>query len=272
MYDDFAPAIAQAGASAAAAANIFHFFELSYPLARRTCIDAGVPLRSCPPSSTWSPREPTYQNRDRSERLARSSRGVDRGRYDGRFRKQLRWCKRCLYPSMSATPLEFDDSGVCTGCLMADAKRAIPASEWARRTDLLREIVGRARCRDGSNYDCVIPVSGGKDSYFQTHFLTRELGLRPLLVTYNGNNWTEEGWYNVHRMKEVFGVDHVFFSPCVEVLKKLNRLGVTVMGDMNWHAHVGIMSLPMSVAASDELAVNLAAKKEAWRQFRALPS
>jgi N-acetyl sugar amidotransferase len=95
----------------------------------------------------------------------------------------------------------------------------------------------------------VIPVSGGKDSYFQTHFLTKELGLRPLLVTYNGNNWTDEGWHNVHRMKEVFDVDHVFFSPSVQVLKKLNRLGVVVMGDMNWHAHVGIMSLPMRVAA-----------------------
>lgn len=248
-YEHFPAAIAEGGASAAAAANIFHFFELSYPIARRACLAAGVNLRHCPPSSKWSPREPSYSEHDRSHRLERVNRALDLTRFDGHLRKDIHWCKRCLYPSMSATPLEFDEHGVCTGCLMADAKKAIPSSEWSRRHDLLRDIVDRARSRDGSTYDCVIPVSGGKDSYFQTHYITRVLGLRPLLVTYNGNNWTAEGWHNVHRMKEVFDVDHIFYSPSVDLLKKLNRLGVIVMGDMNWHAHVGIMSLPMRVAA-----------------------
>ena len=150
---------------------------------------------------------------------------------------------------MSATPLEFNDDGICTGCLIADVKKAISPGEWSKRRGLLQAILDRARSKSGATYDCVIPVSGGKDSYFQTHFLTRELGLRPLLVTYNGNNWTEEGWQNVHQMKDVFGVDHLFFSPSVDLLKKLNRLGVIIMGDMNWHAHVGIMTLPMKVAA-----------------------
>ena len=46
------------------------------------------------------------------------------------------------------------------------------------------------RCRDGSRHDCVIAVCGGKDSYFQTHVIKHEFGINPLLVTYNGNNWT----------------------------------------------------------------------------------
>jgi len=50
-------------------------------------------------------------------------------------------------------------------------------------------------------------------------------------------------------MKEVFDVDHVFYSPSVSLLKRLNRLGMIVMGDMNWHAHVGITTLPIRVAA-----------------------
>ena len=105
------------------------------------------------------------------------------------------------------------------------------------------------RSKDGSRYDCVIAVSGGKDSYFQTHVIKNELGYNPLLVTYNGNNYTEAGWRNVHRMNEVFGVDHVFYSPSVELLKKLNRLAFIIMGDMNWHAHLGITTLPVRVAA-----------------------
>jgi N-acetyl sugar amidotransferase len=164
-------------------------------------------------------------------------------------RSAIRWCTRCVYPSISAAPLEFDAEGVCTGCQVSGAKDAITPAEWARRKVLLREILEKYRCRDGSRYDCVIPVSGGKDSYFQTHVIKHEFGLNPLLVTYNGNNYTEAGWRNVHRMKEVFGVDHVFYSPSVELLRKLNRLAFVIMGDMNWHAHVGITTLPVRVAA-----------------------
>jgi hypothetical protein len=50
-------------------------------------------------------------------------------------------------------------------------------------------------------------------------------------------------------MKEAFGVDHIFYSPGVALLQKLNRLGFLVMGDMNWHAHVGITTLPVREAA-----------------------
>jgi N-acetyl sugar amidotransferase len=154
-----------------------------------------------------------------------------------------------VYPSISAAPLEFDEEGVCTGCRVGNTKAEITADEWRRRKGLLRDILEKYRCRDGSTYDCVIPVSGGKDSYFQTHVIKHEFGLNPLLVTYNGNNYTPAGWRNVHRMKDVFGVDHVFYSPSVELLKKLNRLAFVIMGDMNWHAHVGITTLPVRVAA-----------------------
>ena len=58
-------------------------------------------------------------------------------------------------------------------------------------------------------YDCVIPVSGGKDSFFQAHII-KELGYNALLVTYNGNNYTETGLKNVKTMREVFGFDHIF--------------------------------------------------------------
>lgn len=248
-YEDLPRAISEGKASAAAAANIYHFFELSYPMAKRTCLAAGLAMRPVQVSSRWCPREPTYTIEEREERLKRAHSTLDRSKYDGHLLKDVQWCKRCLYPSMSATPLEFNDEGVCTGCLMSDAKQAIPQKEWSCRQEILREIIEKSRRKTGCAYDCVIPVSGGKDSYFQTHYLIHELGLKPLLVTYNGNNWTDEGWYNLHRMKEVFNADHVIYSPSVEVLKKLNRLGFYIMGDMNWHSHVGIMTLPMRLAA-----------------------
>jgi N-acetyl sugar amidotransferase len=109
-------------------------------------------------------------------------------------------------------------------------------------------LLEKYRAKNGSNYDCIIPVSGGKDSYFQTHIITKHYNLKPLLVTYHGNNYMPEGSYNLERMRHVFNVDHLIFRPAEEVLKKLNRLGFKKMGDMNWHAHVGIYTLPAIIA------------------------
>jgi len=249
-YEHFAAAIVDGGASAAAAANIFHFFELSYPFAKKAAIAAGVRLRPIRLDSPWLRREPVYNEDAEDARLRHRIEISERapGPPPPPERSSVRWCTRCVYPSISAAPMEFDEAGVCMGCRMAEKKREISASEWRRRRELLRGILEAYRCRDGSGYDCIIPVSGGKDSYFQAHVIKHEFGLRPLLVTYNGNNYLDVGWRNVHRMKEALGLDHVFYSPSVEVLRKLNRLGFVVMGDMNWHAHVGITTLPVRAA------------------------
>jgi N-acetyl sugar amidotransferase len=75
-----------------------------------------------------------------------------------------------------------------------------------------------------------------------------EYGLKPLLVTYHGNNYLPEGQRNLDRMREKLGVDHMVFGPSVDVLKKLNKGCFELMGDMNWHAHAGIKTYPMHVA------------------------
>ena len=72
--------------------------------------------------------------------------------------------------------------------------------------------------------------------------------MKPLLVTYHGNNYLPEGDYNRDRMRQVFDADHLVFGPSVDVLKKLNRLCFRKMGDMNWHNHCGIMTYPFQVA------------------------
>jgi imidazoleglycerol phosphate synthase cyclase subunit len=250
-YEDFPLGITEGGASAVAAANIFHFFELSYPFAKKACLDAGIPMRDVRLNSPWFPREPVYDRKDEGGQRVRVK--EDDSEEQPRPRTSVRWCTRCVYPSISAAPMEFDDEGVCMGCRMAEVKEHISKSEWERRKGLLWDILEKYRCKDGSRYDCIIPVSGGKDSYFQTHVIKHEFGLHPLLVTYNGNNYLDVGWRNVHRMKEALGVDHIFYSPSVELLKKLNRLGFLIMGDMNWHAHVGITTLPIRAAAETKV-------------------
>jgi N-acetyl sugar amidotransferase len=102
--------------------------------------------------------------------------------------------------------------------------------------------------RSKDNYDMIIPVSGGKDSYYQAHVATKELGLKILLVTYHGNNYLSEGEYNLNRMREEFDADHIIIKPSVDMLIKMNRIGFKLQGDMNWHNHCGIFTSPIQVA------------------------
>lgn len=250
-YEDF-PSALDAGASAVAAANIFNFFELAYPNAKRTCIEAGMDMRPVSLENRWFPREPRYDADAEAAKLKQRLDNAAAKRFpaasDTRVRAK-KWCSKCLYPSLSATPMEFDENGLCMGCQIAAMKGDFPSHEWERRQQTLRGILEQARSKDGSRHDCVIGVSGGKDSYFQTHYVKNVLGYNPLLVTYYGNNYTPEGERNLRRMSEAFGVDHIIYKPSVDLLKKLNRLGFKIMGDMNWHGHMGIATLPMKIAA-----------------------
>jgi N-acetyl sugar amidotransferase len=148
-------------------------------------------------------------------------------------------------PSSSAIPVEFDENGVCSGCNTSNQKVEI---DWKRREKQFKRLLEEYKNTDNSNYDCIIPVSGGKDSYFQVHMVKNVFGMNPLLVTYNANNWTKTGYENLHNMRDAFGCDHIFFTPSIDLLKKMNRLCFRKMGDMNWHGHSGIFTYPFNVA------------------------
>lgn len=156
------------------------------------------------------------------------------------------YCSRCVNPR-SAVNMAFDAQGVCSACLLQEQVDALTPDFWQARRSRWDALVGEAKRRSVSTYDCVIPVSGGKDSYFQVHTALAH-GLKPLLVTYHGNNYLEEGQGNLDRMRSVLGVDHIVFGPSVPVLKALNRGCFELMGDMNWHCHAGIKIFPMQVA------------------------
>ncbi|WBS02782.1 N-acetyl sugar amidotransferase [Pseudoduganella sp. SL102] len=162
--------------------------------------------------------------------------------------RRMQYCARCTYPFV-AVNLAVDDDGICSACHTAEAFEELSPDFWAQRKALFeRKIEELRRNKDGSDYDCIIPVSGGKDSYWQTHIMVKEYGLKPLLVTYHGNNYLPEGNYNRDRMREVFDCDHLVMGPSVEALKKLNRLCFRKMGDMNWHGHCGIFTFPIQMA------------------------
>lgn len=157
----------------------------------------------------------------------------------------MRWCRKCVYPE-AAVNLVVDDVGVCSACRVQEELDQLTPKFWRERERKFMEIVDWAKSRANS-YDCIVPVSGGKDSYFQVH-IAKKYGLNPLLVTYHGNNYLPEGEKNLRQMREVFDVDHLIVGPSINTLVRLNRLGFHIMGDMNWHAHAGIKIVPLQIA------------------------
>ena len=155
---------------------------------------------------------------------------------------KIQYCSRCVYPSTAATPLTFDGEGVCSGCRTHEEQKSI---DWPARLKMFEALCDEYRGK--GEYDCLIPVSGGKDSFYQIHLL-KTFGMKPLLVTYNENNETDLGKRNIQRMKESFGCDYFNFTPSVEVLKKMNRVGFKLMGDCDQHAHMGINTIPIRLA------------------------
>lgn len=161
-------------------------------------------------------------------------------------------CKNCFYSNKTDMNLFFDERGYCTGCQNAEfAKKNV---NWEKRLEELKNLFDQNKNKD-SKYDVLIGVSGGKDSYFQTHLCKNILGLNPLLVTYYGNNYTDDGEYNLRRMKEVFKCDHIIYKPDTDVLIKMNILGFYLQGDMNWHNHCGIMTYPIQQAIKNNIKI-----------------
>lgn len=242
--EDFFEVLQNEKISAACAANIFHFKELSYPNIKLFCVERGANIRSTDIKQKFFSREPKYKKNEGIKLINKRLNKINELKKSFENYK-IKWCKKCVYPSISAAPLEFNEYGVCTGCQISEQKKKITKIQWKKRERILKNIF---KNKSNNTYDCVVAVSGGKDSYYQTHYVKNVLKLNPLLVTYDGNNWTEVGWRNMKKMKDVFKCDHIIVRPSTDILIKLNKLGFVVMGDMNWHAHVGIMTVPMAIA------------------------
>ena len=139
--------------------------------------------------------------------------------------------------------LHLDENGVCNACRSFEARKEV---DWDTRKKELLEIVERYRSADGKNWDCVVPVSGGKDSTYQVVRML-QLGLNPLCVTASTCLLSDIGRQNIENLKSL-GVDLIEMSPNPKVRAKLNRIGLTEVGDVSWPEHVGIFTIPVRAA------------------------
>jgi N-acetyl sugar amidotransferase len=149
---------------------------------------------------------------------------------------EVRFCRSCVisnqrpnsaveYEHTIATPkatIAFDADGVCDACRFAERKRT--GIDWDARRAQLAELCDRFR-RDDGGYDCLVPGSGGKDSFYAAHMLRHEFGMHPLTVTWAPHIYTDWGWRNFQSWIHA-GFDNYLCTPNGRVHRLLTRLAV----------------------------------------------
>jgi len=138
--------------------------------------------------------------------------------------------------------LHMDTEGVCSACRSFESRKEV---DWAQREKELLLLLKKFKSND-SNWDCIVPVSGGKDSTYQVVRML-QLGLNPLCVTSTTCDLSDLGRTNIENIKHL-GVDYVEFSPNPLIRAKLNKIGLTEVGDISWPEHVGIFTIPVRAA------------------------
>lgn len=160
----------------------------------------------------------------------------------------MEYCKRCVYPANARPGIVFDDEGVCSGCRLIESR---PTIDWGDREKLLIELLESYKARQrakGNPYDCIVPVSGGKDSTYQTWLMRTRYGMNPLLVTYNHTFNTPIGLRNLTNLIEKMDCNLLRFTTAPGSALRIAKYMLQKVGDVTWHYHAGIQTFPIRAA------------------------
>lgn len=163
----------------------------------------------------------------------------------------MKYCVKCVIPD-TRPGISFDSEGVCQACRAAERKKT---TDWNARLEELKAFCDKYRGINGDYYDCIIAVSGGKDSHFQTYVMKELMKMNPLLVTIDNFSWTETGRHNIKNISEAFGCDIISLSLNRKVAKKMVRKAFEKMGSPTWYWDRAVYVFPIRMAINMEIPV-----------------
>lgn len=157
----------------------------------------------------------------------------------------IKYCSNCLFPE-TKPDLSFDENGLCSACVAAEEKDK--GIDWKKREEDFFEIVKHYKKKQGEiGWDCIVPVSGGKDSTYQAYFMKEICGMNPLCVCFETTMVTELGRKNLDNLSKM-GMDVIHFKKNDDVYKKMVVESFKRVGDEMWPNHIGIFTIPVMLA------------------------
>lgn len=157
----------------------------------------------------------------------------------------MKYCSKCLYPSNHPLNLTFDDENICSGCIVHEEKDQL---NWGLRLKKLKQICEPYKNSNRSINNCIVPVSGARDSYFIVHVVKNILGMNPLLVTYNKHYNTKLGIRNLSYLKTIFGCPLFTMTVGPDRVKKITHETIKSLGSIYWHCIAGQTVFPVQIA------------------------
>jgi N-acetyl sugar amidotransferase len=143
-------------------------------------------------------------------------------------------------------PGMIEVDGVCGACINYEKRKNV---DYTARFEELRKLTAVHRSQHHGDHDCIIAVSGGKDSHFQVHMFKEILGMNPLLVTVEDNfPMTEAGKHNIKNISEEFGCDIVSMKPNIAMQKRLMRYMFEKYGKPTYIVDRYIYTFPLHIA------------------------
>jgi N-acetyl sugar amidotransferase len=160
------------------------------------------------------------------------------------MKKKIYWCKSCL--NMSTRPrIQFDENQICNACNWSNKKKKI---NWNLKKKELSKLIKKYKSQNGS-FDCIVPVSGGKDGSYVSYKLKHEFGMRPLTVTSRPPLTLSVGNKNLENFVRS-GYDHIHVTPNEEVMRIFNKRGLIEMGFPYYGWLVSIFSVVIKISLS----------------------
>lgn len=158
----------------------------------------------------------------------------------------MKYCTNCVMPN-TRPGISFNEQGVCSAC---QAYKRRENTDYNQRFKELQSLCDKYRGSNGPNgYDCMIAVSGGKDSHFQVHMFKEVLGMNPLLVTVEDNfPMTAAGIHNIKNISEAFGCDVISMKPNIKAQKLAMKFTFEKYGKPTYFVDRYIYTYPLHMA------------------------
>ena len=156
------------------------------------------------------------------------------------------YCTKCVMPS-TRPGITFNEEGICSACQAYENRKKI---DYGKRYSKLEQLCNKYRGMNGANgYDCMIAVSGGKDSHFQVYVMKELMHMNPLLVTVEDNfPMTNAGIHNLKNISEAFGCDIISMKPNIRVQKIIMRKTFEKYGKPTYFLDRYIYTYPLHMA------------------------
>lgn len=156
----------------------------------------------------------------------------------------MKYCKKCLMPD-TRPGIRFNENGICMPCINYEKQQD---TDWISRKNELKMLCDEHRNKHGNSYDCMIAVSGGKDSHFQVWYMKEVMKMNPVLISIGNLDWTETGRMNLINIGDAFNCDIITIQPNPHVTRIMAIKSFNEIGSPTWYPDALIYAFPYRMA------------------------